>query len=207
MWDNPIGLLKGANPSNRSAEVFSLVRAYESQDGNSLPKEGSPLQRLLTESAADELTKRLNEPFRPSKTDLVEIVSRGVAVLSTMAAELGIILRIQIRDEKINSMVDEEKIRRVLSALIIHLLTVSKSDGWVTIGLENDLLDGHRGFALRLTADSVVLPWKTTPEYEEQLNTVAELSLCRKIVEKHGGNLAVKLHEEKKLTYVVWLPA
>jgi light-regulated signal transduction histidine kinase (bacteriophytochrome) len=207
MWDNPIRFLLVTNPSDRSPEAYSLVSNYEQQESNSLDREESSLQRLLSESAADELAKRLKEPFRLSKTDLVEMVSRGVAILSTMAAELGVILRVQIRGEQINAMVDGEKIRRVFGALIIHLLTVSQSEGWVTIGLSNNPSNGRRGSSLRLTADSVMLPLKTNPEYEEELNTQAELSLCRKIIEKHGGNLAVTWHDDNKLTYLVWLPA
>ncbi len=184
-----------------------MVRSYESEDGHSPTRENNPLQVLLTESTADELTQRLNEPLRPSKADLVDMVFRGATILSTMAAELGVILRIQIRGEGVCSSVDEEKLRRVINALVIHLLTVSQSGGWVTIGLEDKPVNGRRGFTLRFTADSIVLPWKSNPEFEEELNTQAELSLCRKIVEKHGGNLAANWQEDNKLTYFIWLPA
>lgn len=183
-----------------------MLGSFETENGVPAEKEENPLQRLLMESSADELTLRLQEPFRPSKTNLVEMVSRGVAVLSTMAAELGVVLRVQIRGERISSMVDEEKMRRAVNALAIHLLTVSQSEGWVTIGLEEKPLNGRRGFSLRLTAGSVVLPGKTDPEFEAELNTQPELSLCRKIVEKHGGSLAVKWQDDNKLSYSVWIP-
>jgi signal transduction histidine kinase len=170
-------------------------------------KEGSPLQRLLLESTADELALRLKEPFRPAKVNLVEIVARSVSVLSTMAAELGVVLRIQIRGEKILSMADEEKIRRVINALAIHLLTVSQSEGWITIGLEDQPLKGRRGAQLRLTAGSVVLPWKSDEEFEAGLNSQAELALCREIIEQHGGDYSIQRQDDNKVTYSVWLPS
>jgi light-regulated signal transduction histidine kinase (bacteriophytochrome) len=124
-----------------------------------------------------------------------------------MAAELGVVLRVQVRAEKISANVDEEKLRRVLNTLAIHLLSVSQSAGWVTIGLDELAIDGRRGFSLRLTADSVILPLKTSLEYEEELNTQAELSLCRKIVEKHGGDFSVRFQDDNKLTYAIWFEA
>jgi hypothetical protein len=58
-----------------------------------------------------------------------------------------------------------------------------------------------------LMAENIVLPWKTIPEYEEALNTQAELLLCRKIIEKQGGDFSVRFQDNNKLAYSVWLPA
>jgi signal transduction histidine kinase len=206
MWDNPVGLLPVPDQTDTSPEGNALLTSVDPEKGLSQEKADNPLQRLMLESSAEELGLRLKEPFRPAKTDLVKLVSQGVAVLSTMAAELGVVLRVQVRGQRISSAVDEEKIRRVVNALAIHLLTVSQSDGWMTIGLEDKPLEGRRGFTIRLTAGSVILPWKTNPEFEEELNTQPELSLSRKIIEKHGGKLAVKWQDDNKLTYSVWLP-
>jgi light-regulated signal transduction histidine kinase (bacteriophytochrome) len=60
---------------------------------------------------------------------------------------------------------------------------------------------------LRLTSDKIILSRTSIPEFEEELTAQTELSLCRKIVEKHGGNLAVQFQDDNKLTYFVWLPA
>jgi light-regulated signal transduction histidine kinase (bacteriophytochrome) len=204
MWDNPNATLPFPIPHPRIWEDFPLVSGSEPPESISPPKEENFLQRLLTESSSDELARQLAESFRPVKSDLVEMVSRSITVLSTMAAELGVVLRVQVRADKISANVDEEKLRRVLNALAIHLLSVSQSAGWVTIGLDELAIDGHRGFSLRLSADNVILPWKTTPEYEEELNTHAELSLCRKIVEKHGGDFSVRFQDDNKLTYTIW---
>jgi light-regulated signal transduction histidine kinase (bacteriophytochrome) len=207
MWDNPIELLPVSGQADRSSEDYPLIRGYESEHVRPPPMESNPLQTLLTESAADELSLRLNEPLRTSKADLVDIIFRGATVLSTMAAELGVVLRIQIRSDVVSAAVDEEKLRRAVNALVVHLLAVSQSGGWITIGLNALPRDGRRGYALRLTADSVVLPWKSNSELEEELNAQSELSLCRKIVEKHGGNLTADWQEDNKLTYSMWLPA
>ncbi|MBN2085338.1 MAG: hypothetical protein JW748_08925 [Anaerolineales bacterium] len=165
------------------------------------------MQRLLTESSADELIRQLSEPLHPEKSDLAEMVSRSITVLSTMAAELGVILRVQVRTNKTSASVDEEKFRRVLNALVIHLLSVSQSAGWVTIGLEEQQKHGRRGYSFRLMAENIILPWKTIPEYEEALTTQAELSLCRKIVEKQGGKFSFRVQDDNKLAYSIWLPA
>ncbi len=175
-------------------------------DGINPSIEENPLQHLLAESSAEELARQLKENVRPVKSNPVEMVSRSMTVLSNMAAELGVILRVKVRAEKISANMDEEKIRRVLNTLVVHLLSVSQSAGWVTIGLEEQNANGRRGYSLRFAADNVILPWKTNPEYEEELNTHAELSLCRKIIQKHGGNFTVRFQDDNKLVYTIWLP-
>jgi signal transduction histidine kinase len=205
MWDNSVVILPIPDHADLSPEGNPLLKSVEPQRKTPEEKTDNALQRLLLESSAEELSKRLKEPFRLSKTDLVDMISHGVTALSTMAAELGVVLRIQVRGQRISSSVDEEKIRRVVNALAIHLLTVSQTDGRVTIGLEDRSINGRRGLVLRLTAGSVILPWKTSPEFEEEFETQPELSVCRKIVEKHGGKLEVKWQDDNKLTYSIWL--
>ncbi|MBN1438403.1 MAG: hypothetical protein JW929_03250 [Anaerolineales bacterium] len=184
-----------------------MGKGFEAVENRPPARGENPLQILISESAADELTRRLCEPVRPSNADLVGMLFRGAAVLSTMAAELGVILRIQIRAAGVSLTVDEEILRRAVNALVIHLLTVSQQGGWVTIGLEETAVDGRRGFTLRLTADSIILPWKNNAEFEEEFVTQPELMLCRKIAEKLGGSLAVRFREDNKLSYALWLPA
>lgn len=183
-----------------------MVSGAEPSDHENALNARNPLQQLLAESSTDELTRQSTETLRTEKSDLVEMVSRSMAVLSTMAAELGIILRLQVRVEEISANVDEEKVRRVLNALVIHLLSVSQSAGWVTIGLDENNVNGRRGCSLRITADRVILPGKTSLEYEEEFNTQAELSLCQKIVEKLGGKVTVRFQDDSQLAYSVWFP-
>jgi hypothetical protein len=206
MWDNPIAPLPLPVPNPPAWEDYPLVSGAEPSDHESALNTRNPLQRLLAESSADELTRQSMETLRTENSDLAEMVSRSMAVLSTMAAELGIILRLQVRAKEISANVDEEKIRRVLNALVIHLLSVSQSAGWVTIALDENNINGRRGCSLRITADNVILPGKTSLEYEEELKTQAELSLCRKIVEKLGGKVKVHFQDDSKLAYLVWFP-
>jgi hypothetical protein len=184
-----------------------LASGFESSNGIAPTKEANSLQRLLAESAAEELTRQLNETFHPAKIDPVAMISRGVIAVSTMAAELGVVLRVKIRADQASASADEEKLRRVVNALVIHLLSVSQSAGWVTIGVDEQTTGGRRGCLILLTAANVVLPWKSNQEYEEELQTQAELSLCRKIMEKQGGSLEVRFQDDNKLAYSIWLPA
>jgi signal transduction histidine kinase len=206
MWDNPNVLLPLPVRHPPSREDPPLTSGSQSPDSMDPPIDENPLQRLLAESSAEELARQLKESLRPDISNPMDLISRSMVVLSTMAAELGVILRVQVRGEKISAYVDEEKIRRVLNALVIHLLSVSQSAGWVTIGLDELNLNGRRGYSLRLAADNVILPWKTNSEYEEGLTTQAELSLCRKIIEKHGGKFTVRFQDDNKLEYSIWLP-
>jgi light-regulated signal transduction histidine kinase (bacteriophytochrome) len=206
MWDNPVVLLPVPDHTDSMPEGNALSRGIDPEKAASQETSSSPLQRLMVESSVEELRLQLKEPLRSVRTDPVDLVSQGVTVLSGMAAELGVVLRVQVRGRRLSAMMDEEKIRRVVNALTIHLLTVSQSDGWVTIGLDDGLSNGRRGLRVRFSAGNVILPLKTNPEYEEELDTQPELSLCRKIVEKQGGKLDVSVHEDSTLTYSVWLP-
>jgi hypothetical protein len=207
MWDNHNLTTHQPVVSGFFREDRPLASGFESSNSILPTKEASSLQRLLAESAAEELTRQLNDSFHPAKIDLVSMISRGITVVSTMAAELGVVLRVKIRAGQASASVDEEKLRRVVNALVIHLLSVSQSGGWVTIGMEEQTADGRRGCLIKVTADNVVLPWKSNQEYEEELRTQAELSLCRKIMEKQGGVLEVRFQDDNKLAYSIWLPA
>ena len=80
-----------------------MASGVEPPDSINPAIEENPLQRLLAESSAEELARQLKENFRPAKSNPMEMVSRSMIVLSTMAAELGVILRMQVRAEKINA--------------------------------------------------------------------------------------------------------
>jgi light-regulated signal transduction histidine kinase (bacteriophytochrome) len=196
-----------AREARRIPEETSLASGQPSDPVPPPAKEDNPLQHLLSESTADALNLRLQEPLRLAKTDLADLVSQGVSALVTMAAELGVVLRIRMKGEKTTIAVDPDKIRRVSNALVIHLLSVSQSEGRVTVELEDKPVNGKRGVTLRFTAGNVVLPWKTNPEFEAEWNAQPELAACRKIVEKHKGTMRVEWSPGNKLICTVWLPA
>jgi light-regulated signal transduction histidine kinase (bacteriophytochrome) len=206
MWHNhPEG--STVEHHQRILEEFPLESGRSHETDPTPGREENPVQQLLSESTADALNQRLQEPLRLVKTDLADLLSRGANILVTMAAELGVILRLRIKGEKNTLAVDPDKIRRVGNALVIYLLSVSQAEGRVTVEVEDKPVNGKRGVTLRFTAGSVILPWKTNPEFETELNTQPELAACRKIVEKHKGTLSVEWNADNKLIYTVWLPA
>jgi len=188
------------------------VKLNPNREGDTLPsitsegKKDGPVQKLLTASALEELELQLQKPLRLGAVDLGGIVTRGVTLLSAMSAELGVVLRIRIREDSVPVQGDFEKIQRSINALIIHLLSVSQSQACVTVIGENRMQNGKRGMSVRLSANHVVVPWKSELGEKNDFANPEEVTVCRLLLEKNGGSLSVQSEEDEGQAFLVWLP-
>lgn len=178
--------------------MSETIAGREEKDG--------PFQRLLSESALEALEMQLQKPLRLSAVDLCGIVTRGVAVLSIMSAELGVVLRIRIQDRCVPISADFENIRRTISALLIHLLTISKSQACVSVSVENQTENDKPGISLRLSVNNVAVPWSPHLDAEDESDYPREISICRRLMEKNEGSLSVQAEENEALVFTIWLP-
>ena len=185
------------NPNREGASLYPIT-GEEKKDG--------PVQRLLKDSALEELQLQLHKPLRLAAVDLGGIVTRGVTMLSSMSAELGVVLRIRIRGDSVPVQGDFEKIHRSIIALIIHLLTISQSQACVTVIAESRMQNGKRGMSVRLSANHVVIPWKSGLGADDDFANPEEVTVCRLLLEKNGGSLSVQSEEEEGQAFLVWLP-
>jgi light-regulated signal transduction histidine kinase (bacteriophytochrome) len=185
------------NPNREPASLHPIT-GEEKKDG--------PVQKLLTDSALEELDLQLQKPLRLAAVDLGGIVTRGVMMLSAMSAELGVLLRIRIRGDSVPVQGDFEKIQRSINALIIHLLTISQSQACVTVIVESRMQNGKRGMSVRLSANHVVVPWKSDMGANDDFTNPGEVTACRLLLEKNGGSLSVQSEDDEGRAFLVWLP-
>jgi hypothetical protein len=179
----------------------------ESKEADTLGVKPSPVQTILAESALDAISEFSAQPSNPSETDLLPLVSQTVAVLSSMAMELGVIFRVRIRIDHPQLCLDAEKIRRSLNVLLVHLLTVSNPQAFVTIQLEPRTLDNLPGFAISLSSNQTVVTKEFGPDSAGFWDARPELSISRRMIEQQRGRLFTERTEDGKLTYHLWLPA
>jgi hypothetical protein len=185
------------NPDREGASLYPIA-GVEKKDG--------PVQKLLKDSAIEELQLQVQKPQRLTAVDLGGIVTRGVTMLSAMSAELGVVLRIRIRSDSVPVQGDFEKIHRSIIALIIHLLTISQSQACVTVIVESRMQNGKRGMSVRLSANRVIGPWKSDSGANDDFANPEEVTACRLLLEKNGGSLSVQPEEEEGQAFLVWLP-
>jgi hypothetical protein len=206
MLENKVTFLPISIPPENPVILGRVVYDMETKQVTTEDKKEDPLQRLLMDSSGDELAMQLKKPLQPSSIYLDGIVNNSVMVLSAMSAELGVVFRIQIRGECIPVVADFENIRRSINALIIHLLTLSKSQGCVTVGAEAQSQNGKRGMSVYLSSNLVAIPWKPDWEGEDGFGNQQEVSLSRSLLERNGGSLSVQWREDETLSYSVWIP-
>jgi hypothetical protein len=167
----------------------------------------NPLQQLIMEASGESLSKSLLEPLRLSPVDLRDILSRNVMILSAMAAELGIILRIRMSKGEYCIVADPDKVKRLIVALIVHVLAISKTDSRTFISLNDVSRNGDPGVSLELSSTDVILPETADPDTRDALNSGEEMAACVQIVESHRGSFYVLSPEEGKIMYSVWFPS
>jgi hypothetical protein len=194
------------HPSTTLAELSSPGKFSPPQAFSGREKKDDPSERILAESTPDELELQIHKPLRLSDVNLREIVTRSVTVLSGMSSELGVALRIRIRGQSVPVSADVEDVRRSVNALILFLLTLSRSQSRVTVGMEDQIQNGKRGMSIQLSANNVVAPWKSNPDPEDRSVDPQEISTCRRLLEKNGGTLAVQSEEDNGLIVNVWVP-
>jgi hypothetical protein len=204
----PIALPVAFSPSVPSGPQMPPVLVFGgSQDEDSGEAKPSPVQTILAESTFDAVSALSVLSSNPFATDLAPLVSQTVAVLSYMAMELGVIFRVRIRIDRARLTLDAEKFRRALNALLVHLLSVSNPQAFMTIQLESQTLDDRPGYAVSLSSNHSVIGQDVGPESEEFWIGRPEISVCRRIIEEQRGRLTAERTGDGTLTYTLWLPA
>jgi hypothetical protein len=206
MLDNKVTFLPISISPENPVIFGRAIHDMETEQVTTEDKKEDPLQRLLTDSSGDELAMQLKKNLHLSSIYLDGIVNNSVMVLSIMSAELGLVLRIQIRGECVPVVADFENIRRSINALIVHLLTLSKPQGCVTVGAEAQSQNGKRGMSVWLSSNLIAIPWKPDWEGEDGFGNPPEVSLSRSLLERNGGSLSVQWREDETLSYIIWIP-
>ena len=140
-----------------------------------------------------------------------EILRSAVANLHTVIAENGALVRLEdlpvVRADATqmvqlfqNLIGNSIKFKRA-NPPQVHISAVRKGDDWVFSVRDNGI-----GIEPRF-ADRIFVLFQRLHHSEEYPGTGIGLALCKKIVERHGGNIRVESHPGEGSTFIFSIPA
>lgn len=174
--------------------------------------------RRLRELIEDILTLSRIEAggFRsePGEVDLAQVVERALTAVSPAAAKASVGLHADVRGP-LPLRGDSVQLDRVLANLLGNAVKFTPAEGTVTVRAEQD-----RGEAVVVVADTgmgipadeqqalFVRFFRATNAIRQAVpGTGLGLAICRKIVDNHGGSIAVDSTENVGTTVTLRLPA
>jgi hypothetical protein len=167
----------------------------------------SPVRRALVEAAVESMADCAEETILQTWINPVRVVSQTFFLLSAMAMELGIILRLRTLDSNWSLLLDDEKLRRVINVLLIHLLSGSSAGAIVGVSVEGVSLAGRTGCGIRLFSQGAISAGLEDAWSDAYWLAHPELEVAKKMVERQGGRLSVLHNEDSHLCYEVWFAA
>lgn len=144
-------------------------------------------------------------PLQPQVVALEELLQGSLRSLS-LPEGLRLVRQLPL-EQKL--LVDAHQLRQVLSNLIQNALQALQGSGTITVGAE---MTRDGGLELWVEDDGPGIPDSARSRIFEPLFTTREqgtglgLALCKRIVERHGGDLQLVRGAGKGARFSLWLP-
>jgi PAS domain S-box-containing protein len=166
-----------------------------------LVDEMSDLTRLAADQPID---------LKPESTDLVALVRDAVTQTQQIAASVDV--QFDATADRLDGEWDPSRLRRVVLNLLSNAIKFSHEHGKVRATVSRR----RRGAEIQIEDDGIGIAKPDLPHVFEfkyrgrNVGTIAGsgfgLAGARRIVEQHGGTIAVRSKEGKGSTFTVWLP-
>jgi signal transduction histidine kinase len=149
----------------------------------------------------------------PAKVDAFKLVAETALMFDATAREKGLDLRTDIPDGELPVVIDPEAVERVLENLIGNAVKYTES-GTITVGVE----PGHEVVRFRVGDTGRGIPKEMKGAVFERFSSLHRftsssergaglgLSICRSLVEAHGGRIWFESEEGKGTTFTFELP-
>ena len=161
----------------------------------------------VEQSVSQLLTFARKEEFHFTELDVTDLTRATLQRFTEQLPEQSFSLRLQ-ESAPVVAIIDEEKLRRVLLNLLANAVDAVNGDGQVEVrvsvmGSEVQLQVSDNGHGLSAKEQERIFePFFTTKEKGTGLG----LAIAKKIVEGHGGRIAVASTPEQGTTFTVTLP-
>jgi signal transduction histidine kinase len=147
--------------------------------------------------------------------DLVQLVVHAVMARQRTAAEH--MLCVHRGSESLVGLWDTQRLRRAVDNLISNAMKYSPDHGRIVIGLERETRGGRPWAVLTVQDNGLGIPAADLPHVFERFHRGANvtgrvagtglgLAGARRIIERHGGAIAIASEEGKGTTVTVTLP-
>jgi signal transduction histidine kinase len=159
------------------------------------------IQSFLQFAKPPQLEKR-NVDVRP-------LIDQAVQFVAGRAALRGTHIDTTLPAQAVRAAVDAAQFRQVLLNLLLNAVDATASGGtiWVDLGAEPDgglrlrVADNGKGLPAAL-GNTIFTPFVTTKETGLGLG----LSISKRIIELHGGEIAAENRPEGGAVFTIWLP-
>jgi heavy metal sensor kinase len=203
--------LEVAISQDRTADAYRETMADVLEEARHLSKLANDL--LLLAETGDDTRARPRE-----QVDLTAVARQTVAMFGGVAEERAVGLVLQPTAGPVRVAGDASQLRQVLGNLLDNAIRFTPSGGRVTVSIG---IDGERRDAVLTVADTgcgideehlghVFDRFYKTDASRTHGDTVRGgglgLSICRSIVERHGGSIGVRSTVDRGTTFTVQLP-
>ncbi len=154
--------------------------------------------------------------LQEERIDVVRCVDDAVRMCRGRAATAGVTLNIQTVDDSIFAVADERLLRQIVLNLLTNAIKFTASGGLITVRITADPADGIfievQDTGIGIAPDDIARVLKPFEQVETSLSrkhggTGLGLPLTAKLVELHGGKLAIESEIDRGTRVVVELPA
>ena len=146
------------------------------------------------------------------QADLLEVANRALALLEGRARQQHVTLAREFRADSVDLLIDPEQIHQVLVNLLLNALDALPQGGKITltVSVEDRADDRHVAVSVRDTGAGL-LPHIRARLFEpfvssKETGVGLGLSLCKRLIEAHGGTIQGSNTREGGAQFVFTLP-
>lgn len=206
------------SPINNISAISQLMLADEK-----LSADQKELMTLIQHSARSSLvlindllkkTDALNDNMQLQRTDLNTLVTQTVALLELTAAKKDIRIQSDNAPQELPVNMDANKMERVITNLVNNAIKFSPVDSVIQVKVNKEgkvalLVVADQGIGIAKADQGKIFDMFTHARRkgtEGEVSYGIGLSICKKIVEQHGGTITLESEVNKGTSFFVRLP-
>jgi len=206
------------SPINNISAISQVMLADEK-----LSTDQKELMTLIKHSSSSSLvlindllkkTDALNDILQLQRTDLNALVTQTVALLELTAAKKNIRIQSDNGPQELPVNMDANKVERVITNLLNNAIKFSPVDSVIQVkvskeGKEAMLVVADQGIGIAKADQGKIFDMFTHARRkgtEGEVSYGIGLSICKKIVEQHGGTITLESEVNKGTRFFVRLP-